>query len=153
MTNCDIKLELNGIEAKIANIIENNVGTNKALYNKYLFGILDNNATILSTEFKQYAKDNYNIDINNSISKINNKDLFSAIKGYVNSKGLDVESTALNDKLSATIDTFGYNSLEDRKFCINMAAQLIQDFKYQNENKYFRKIKGNKHGRLGNVLV
>ena len=142
--NCNINLELNSTEANIATIIENNVGTNKALYNKYLFGILDDNATIFSTEFKQYVKNNYNIDIDSDISKINSKDLFDAVKGYVNSKSFDVEVNALNDKTSETISTFGYNSIEDRKFCINMASQLIQDFKYQNENKYFRKIKGNK---------
>ena len=36
MTNCIIKLELNGIEAKISNIIKDNVGTNQTLYNRYI---------------------------------------------------------------------------------------------------------------------
>ena len=144
MTNCDIKLELNGIEAKISNIIKANVGSNQTLYNRYIFRILDDNSTALNTDFKQYLKDNYNINIDSDISKISSEDLYNAITKNENRKGLDVESTAIKDKLSETIDTLGYNSLEDRKFCINIAAQLIQDFKYQNENKYFRKIKGNK---------
>lgn len=152
MASCDIKLELNSIESKISNIIKNNVGINKTLYDRYLFGILDYNSATLSTDFKEYVKDNYNINIDSDISKINSEDLFRIIYKYVNSKSIDVESTML-DFTADYIHNFGYNSIEDRKFCVNIAAQLIQDFKYQNENKYFRKIKGNKQQYYSDAVI
>ena len=152
MTNCIIKLELNGIEAKISNIIKDNVGTNQTLYNRYIFRILDDNNTALNTDFKQYLKDNYNINIDSDISKISSKDLFNAIRNYENSKGLDVDYSFSPDG-SDYLYYFRYNSIEDRKFCINMAAQLIQDFKYQDENKYFRKIEGNKQQYYSDAVI
>lgn len=116
------------MQSSVTELLRKEVGTNNVLFTTY-YNVVVNNEDF-TPEFKKWCKDKYNVAIDFN-SKDDNKQIISYIKEYYNEKHPDINYSSRIQNDSTLVGHFGYGSVEDREFCIHVAANYALDIHKQ----------------------